>query len=470
MKYELVAGFETHIELSTKTKIFCGCTTEFGASPNTHCCPVCTGLPGSLPVLNRQAVEYGVMAGLATNCSIARVSKMDRKNYSYPDLPKAYQISQYDRPLCENGYIELSSGKRIRIERIHIEEDAGKLIHGDNKIYVDYNRAGVPLIEIVSAPDIRSVDEAKEYVERLQQLMRYIGISDCRMQEGSMRCDVNISVRKVGDETLGVRTEIKNMNSISNIAKAMEYEYNRQCEVLECGGTVVQETLRFDDATGTTSSMRSKEDAKDYRFFREPDLLSVVLSDGEIEEIRRKIPELPFVKAARYVADFGISEADAQQLTKYRAVSEFFDKAAEGMKNPKTVANFMIGQMFATFSTEAEKEQFETKVTPAQLRELLTLLEEGRINNNLAKLTFEKMLQTGSSATEFLSAEDLQGMSREDVDNLCKKALDENPTAVNDYKNGKEKALMALLGFVMRESHGKADAKYATDKLKELLE
>ncbi|MGN1050998.1 MAG: Asp-tRNA(Asn)/Glu-tRNA(Gln) amidotransferase subunit GatB, partial [Acutalibacteraceae bacterium] len=363
MKYELVAGFETHIELATNTKIFCSCTTEFGAEPNTHCCPICIGLPGTLPKLNKQVVRYAIMAGLATNCNIAEISKMDRKNYCYPDLPKAYQISQYDKPLCENGYVELSNGRKIRLNRIHIEEDAGKLIHNHGDTYVDYNRGGVPLIEIVSEPDIRSVDEAREYVEKLQQLMRYIGISDCKMQEGSMRCDVNISVRPVGSEGFGTRTEIKNMNSINNITKAMEYEFERQVDLIESGEKVVQETLRYDDSTNTTSSMRGKEDAHDYRYFRDPDLVTILVKSDEVEEIKNSLPELPAQKFDRYVNSLGLPESDASLLTKYRKTAEFFDEASDGLKNPKGVANFIIGQIFRTFHTEEDKEAFNIKIT-----------------------------------------------------------------------------------------------------------
>ena len=308
MKYELVAGFETHVELSTDTKIFCSCTTKFGGEPNTHCCPICIGLPGTLPKLNKKVVEYAIRAGLATNCEIAEISKMDRKNYCYPDLPKAYQISQYDMPLCNHGYIELSNGRKIRILRIHIEEDAGKLVHSRGSTMVDYNRGGVPLIEIVSEPDIRSVEEAKEYVEKLQLIMRYIGVSDCKMQEGSMRCDVNISVRPEGSEKLGTRTEIKNMNSINFIAKAMEYEFGRQVDLIESGEKVIQETLRYDDVTNTTSGMRGKEDANDYRYFRDPDLVTINVPRERVEEIKASLPELPFAKQKRYVEELGLPE------------------------------------------------------------------------------------------------------------------------------------------------------------------
>lgn len=469
MKYELVAGFETHVELQTNTKIFCSCTTAFGGEPNTHCCPVCIGLPGTLPKLNERVVEFAVMAGLATHCEIAGIAKMDRKNYCYPDLPKAYQISQYDKPLCRNGYIELSNGRRIRILRIHIEEDAGKLIHNHGDTYVDYNRGGVPLIEIVTEPDFRSVDEAKEYVERLQQIMRYIGVSDCRMQEGSMRCDVNISVRPAGSEKLGTRTEIKNMNSITNIAKAMEYEFERQCELIESGGAVVQETLRYDDASGTTSSMRSKEDAHDYRYFREPDLVTIHVPRERVEEIRARLPELPDAKFARYTGAYGIPEKDAAQLTKYRRIAEYFDAACEGLKSPKTASNFIIGQIFRRLETEADKEAFEIRTTAAQLRELCLLLESGKLKNNLAKSALEKMLDTGKPVTDFVSESDMAGLDDAALTGYCENAIAAMPAAVADYKGGKEKALMAILGNVMKQSRGRADAAAVTAKLKELL-
>ena len=470
MKYELVAGFETHVELSTKTKIFCGCTTQFGGEPNTHCCPICIGLPGTLPKLNRQVVKYAIMSGLATNCKIATVAKMDRKNYTYPDLSKAYQISQYDKPLCENGYIQLSNGRKIRILRIHIEEDAGKLIHERGNTYVDYNRGGVPLIEIVTEPDFRSVDEAKEYVEKLQQIMRYIGVSDCRMQEGSMRCDVNISVREEGSKRLGTRTEIKNMNSINNIAKAMEYEFYRQVDLIERGDKVIQETLRFDDTTGTTSPMRGKEDANDYRYFRDPDLVTIITNDEEVEEIRQMLPELPEAKLVRYVEEYNIPEKDAQLLTKYRRVSEYFDKAIEGLKVPKTVSNFIIGSMFRRIETEAEKENFAVATTPQQLNQLVKMIEDKKIQNNLAKQTLEKMLDTGKPCTDFIDENDLGGIDEIALAEMCQNAINNNPNAVIDYKNGKEKALMALLGNVMKQSRGKADAQSVKAKLKELIE
>lgn len=469
MKYEMVAGLETHIELSTNTKIFCGCTTQFGGEPNTHCCPVCIGLPGTLPKLNRQVVNYAIMAGLATNCEIARVSKMDRKNYCYPDLPKAYQISQYDMPLCLNGYVELSNGRKIRLTRIHIEEDAGKLIHSHGDTYVDYNRGGVPLIEIVSEPDIRSIDEAREYVEKLQLIMKYIGISDCKMQEGSMRCDVNISVRPEGSDKLGTRTEIKNMNSITYMAKAMEYEFSRQVDLVESGGQVVQETLRYDEVTNTTSSMRGKEDAHDYRYFREPDLVTIHVTDEEVETLKNRLPELPGAKLKRYTGELEIPQADAQLLTKYRNVAEYFEQASAGTKNPRTAANFIIGQIFRRMENDSAKEEFDVSVSAAKLNELIAMLDDGKIKMNLAKTTLEKMLDTGKKATELISESDMGGLDDEALAALCRQAIEQNPNAVNDIKNGKQKAMGALLGFIMKQSRGKADAAAAQSKLKELI-
>ena len=468
MKYELVSGLETHVELSTKTKIFCSCTTEFGGTPNTHCCPVCIGLPGTLPKLNEKVVEYAIKAGLATNCEISRISKMDRKNYVYPDLPKAYQISQFDQPLCKNGYIELSNGRKIRILRIHIEEDAGKLVHTRGDTYVDYNRGGVPLIEIVSEPDIRSIDEAKEYVEKLQQIMRYIGVSDCKMQEGSLRCDVNISVRPAGQEEFGTRTEIKNMNSFAHIVKAMEYEYERQVDLLESGGKVEQETLRYNEEDGTTSSMRGKEDAHDYRYFRDPDLVTISVSEEMIERIKAEMPEPPHQRLARYM-EMGIPETDAQQLVKYRKIAEYFDAASRGLKNPKAVANCIIGQIFSRIENESAKAEFDIAVSPEHLHDLVHLLDEGKIRMNLVKSTLEKMLDTGKPYSEFISEHDLAGLDDATLTGLCKDAIAGNANAVADYKAGKEKALKALLGAVMKASRGRADAIQAEKKLIELI-
>lgn len=470
MKYELVAGLETHVELSTKTKIFCSCTTEFGGDQNTHCCPICIGLPGTLPKLNEKVVDYAIMAGLATNCEISKISKMDRKNYVYPDLPKAYQISQYDMPLCKNGYIQLSNGRKIRINRIHIEEDAGKLIHQMGDTFIDYNRGGVPLIEIVTEPDIRSVDEAKEYVEKLQLIMKHLEISDCKMQEGSMRCDVNISVRKEGSKEFGTRTEIKNMNSITFMTKAMEYEYERQIEAIENGEEIYQETLRYDEKNNETLSMRGKEDANDYRYFREPDLVTIEVSKERIEKLQSILPENPDVKLKRYIEDFGLSELDASLLIKYKRISDFFDIASNGIKNKKIISNLILGQIFKHLENDEEKEKFDIKVSASQLKDLALLVDSGKVRLNLAKSVIDKMLETGKDAKEFISESDLSEISEEDIIELCNKAIELNEKAVNDYVNGKEKALKSLVGFVMKSTKGRADALFTEKTLQKMLQ
>ncbi|MFU0832389.1 MAG: Aspartyl/glutamyl-tRNA(Asn/Gln) amidotransferase subunit B [Oscillospiraceae bacterium] len=469
MNYELVCGLETHVELATKTKIFCSCSTEFGGEPNTHCCPICIGLPGTLPKLNKAVVEYAVMAGLATNCEISPISKMDRKNYVYPDLPKAYQISQYDMPLCKNGWIELSNGQRVRINRIHIEEDAGKLVHERGNTFVDYNRGGVPLIEIVTEPDLHSVEEVQEYVEKLQMILRYIGVSDCKMQEGSLRCDVNVSVRPVGQKTFGTRTEIKNMNSFAHMVKAISYEFDRQTDLLMSGEEVVQETRRYDESTGCTESMRGKEDAHDYRYFREPDLVTIQVTDEMKESIRAQMPENPQARLTRFISEYDLPESDARLLIEHRRIADYFESAAKGLKKPRAAANCILGQMFARLGSEAEKEEFNVAVTPEQLKELLLLLEAGKIRMNLVKSTLEKMLDTGKPATDFLSKEDLAGMSAEDLKAVCEKAIAENESAAADYKAGKEKALKAILGAVMKATRGRANPKEAEKLLMELL-
>lgn len=462
--YEMVAGLETHVELSTATKIFCGCTTKFGADPNMNCCPICIGLPGTLPKLNKQVVRYAIMAGLATNCEIANIAKMDRKNYVYPDLSKAYQISQFDKPLCEHGYVELSNGRKIRLTRIHIEEDAGKLVHEHGDTFVDYNRGGVPLIEIVTEPDFRSPDEITEYLEKLQLIMKYIGVSDCRMQEGSLRCDVNISVRKAGTSEFGTRTEIKNMNSFTFIQKAVEYEMNRQIDALENGEEIIQETRRYDDAANVTESMRGKEDANDYRYFREPDLVTIATSDEEIEEIGKLLPELPDSRKERYMENWDIPEKDAALLTKYRKVAEYFETASEGV-TPKTVCNLILGQIFRRLATDAEKEAFEVKTTPKQLNALVKLIDEGKLRMNLAKPALEQMLDTGKDADNFIDSEAMAGMDDSALKAICQQAVDANPAAVKDYLNGKEKAVKALVGFVMKNTRGAANPQLAEETI-----
>ena len=469
MKYRLVSGLETHVELATATKIFCGCTTAFGGSPNTHCCPVCTGQPGSLPVLNKKVVEYAIRAGLATHCTINTTTHLDRKNYCYPDLPKAYQISQFDKPLCEHGYVELESGKRIGITRIHIEEDAGKLVHESGFTYVDYNRGGVPLIEIVSEPDISSPEEAKEYVEKLQLIMRYIGVSDCKMQEGSMRCDVNISVMPEGATQFGTRTEIKNMNSISYIEKAMAYEYQRQIEVIEGGGKIVQATLRYDEHTGETSVMRTKEDAQDYRYFPEPDILTVVIPESKVEEIRNSLPELPTDKLHRYIDELKINPATAKLMYKYKRVCDFAERAFALGAGIKNTVNLIVGTLYSKLETEEDKEKFALPVSAEQMAELVKLVDGGKINITLAQKTLSAMAEEGKPVSAYIKPEDIAGMDDSELEKICRQAVEANPNAVADFKAGKEKAIFALYGFVKKATQGKADIKKADEIIKKLI-
>lgn len=468
MSYQLVCGIETHIELATKTKIFCGCTTQFGGEPNTHCCPVCTGQPGALPVLNKKVIEYAVRAGLAVHCDINNNSHMDRKNYVYPDLPKAYQISQFDEPVCENGYVELDSGKKIRIERIHIEEDAGKLVHDGGYTYVDYNRGGVPLIEIVSMADIASAEEAREYAEKLQLIMRNVGVSDCKMQEGSMRCDVNVSIHQPG-EPWGTRTEIKNINSLSNIVRAIELETERQEDILDSGEKVIQSTMRYDAGSDTVYVLRTKENADDYRYFPEPDILRFYISPEMVEDIRASLPELPDAKLKRYVQNMGLPENNARLIYKYRNVTKFFDDAVNAGASPNNVLNMIIGTIYATLQTEEDKENFEIKTTSAQLAALVKLIDEKKIRANRAKEVLSKMLENGADVTEFIKEEDLAGLSDDDLRTLCQGAIDANPKAVEDIKNGKDKAINVMFGYVMKNSRGKADVKKAEVIIRELI-
>lgn len=469
MKYRLVSGLETHVELATATKIFCGCTTAFGGEPNTHCCPVCTGQPGALPVLNKRVVEYAIRAGLATHCTINTTTHLDRKNYCYPDLPKAYQISQFDKPLCEHGYVELESGKRIGITRIHIEEDAGKLVHESGYTYIDYNRGGVPLIEIVSEPDISSPEEAKEYVEKLQLIMRYIGVSDCKMQEGSMRCDVNISVMEEGATEFGTRTEIKNMNSISYIEKAMAYEYQRQIEVIESGGKIVQATLRYDEQTGETSVMRTKEDAQDYRYFPEPDILTVVIPEEKVGEIRKGLPELPTDKLRRYIDELKINPATAKLLYKYKRVCDFAERAIALGAGVKNTVNLIVGTLYSKLETEEDKEKFVLPVSAEEMAKLVKLVDEGKVNITLAQKTLAKMAEEGKPVSEYIRPEDMAGVDDGELKEICKRAVEANPNAVADFKAGKEKAIFALYGFVKKATQGKADIKKADEIIRSLI-
>lgn len=469
MRYEIVCGIETHIELATNTKIFCGCTTSFGGDPNTHCCPICTGQPGSLPILNKKVVEYAVRAGLAVHCKINNISHMDRKNYVYPDLPKAYQISQYDEPLCEHGYIILDSGKRIGITRIHIEEDAGKLVHEGGYTYVDYNRGGVPLIEIVSEPDISSPEEAKEYAEKLQLIMRYVGISDCKMQEGSMRCDVNVSLREYGTKEFGTRTETKNINSLNYIQKAMYAEVERQTDILEAGGKIIQETMRYDDVTDSISPMREKENSDDYRYFPDPDIIRFTVAQEKVEEMQKSLPELPFDKLQRYITELELSDATAKQMYKYRRVTEFFEAALDQGASVKNASNLITGTIYANMNTEEDKELFDIKPTAQQFAVLIKMLDDKKINFKQAQNTLQQMLESGLPATEFIKAEDLAVISDDDLTKWCKEAIEANPKAVEDIKAGKDKAINVMFGHIMKQSKGKADTKKAAEIIKSLI-
>ncbi len=461
--YEMVMGLEVHAELSTKTKIFCSCPTEFGGEPNTHTCPICMAMPGTLPVLNEKVVEYAVKAGLATNCEISRDSKNDRKNYFYPDLPKSYQISQFDKPLCEHGYIEIEDDegnpKKIRLTRIHIEEDAGKLNHNEfgGGSLVDLNRAGVPLIEIVSEPDLRSSGEAERYLKKLKSILEYIEVSDCKMQEGSLRADVNVSVRKKGSDKLGTRTEMKNMNSFKAITRAIEYEAERQADVIEDGGKIDQETLRWDDVSGKTFPMRDKEDAQDYRYFPDPDLVAIRLSEEYIENIKNNLPELPESRKARYMDEFKLSEKDSNLLTASKYLSNLFEEAEEICKNAKAVANWILSDI-SRILNEKEMEAEEIPFTGKELAKLVELIEKGTISSAIGKKVITELFENPKDPEEIIKEKGWIQISDEGaIKEVVIKVLENNPQSVADYKAGKDKALGFLVGQAMKETKGKAN-------------
>lgn len=461
--YEVVIGLEVHAELSTKTKIFCSCPTEFGAEPNTHVCPVCMAMPGALPVLNEKVVEYAVKAGLATNCTISRDSKNDRKNYFYPDLPKSYQISQFDKPLCEHGYVEIEDDegnkKKIRILRIHIEEDAGKLNHNEftGGSLVDLNRAGVPLIEIVSEPDLRSTKEAEEYLKKLKSILEYIEVSDCKMQEGSFRADVNVSVRKRSATEFGTRTEMKNMNSFRSIIRGIEYETQRQIEVLENGGKVEQETLRWDDVSGKTFSMRDKEDAQDYRYFPEPDLVAIRLSEEYIENIKNNLPELPESRKQKYLSVYGLSEKDSRMLTSSKYLSNMFEEAEKICKNGKAVANWLLSDV-SRILNENEMEADSIPFTAEQLAKMIELIDKGIISSAIGKKVLEELFENPKDPEEIIKEKGWLQISDEGaIKEIVNKILEANPASVADFKAGKDRALGFLVGQAMKETKGKAN-------------
>ena len=473
-QYETVIGLEVHVELATKTKIFCGCSTAFGGAPNTHTCPVCTGMPGSLPVLNKQVVEYAAAIGLAANCEITRVCKFDRKNYFYPDNPQNYQISQLYLPIARNGYIEIETGntrKKIRIHEMHMEEDAGKLVHDewDDTSLVDYNRSGVPLVEIVSEPDMRSAEEVIAYLEKLRLIIQYLGASDCKLQEGSMRADVNLSVREVGSEKFGTRTEMKNLNSFKAISRAIEGERRRQIELLEEGREVVQETRRWDDNKEVSFVMRSKEDAKDYRYFPEPDLVPVVIDDAWLNEIRARQPEFRTEKLARYRKDFDIPEYDAEIITASKHMADIFEAVAALCGNPKKAANWLIVETLRLLK-ERGQEPEDLCFAPENLAKLIGMTESGVVNSSVAKEVFEKIFDENIDPEKYVEENGLKIESDEGaLEAVLSKVIAENPQAAADYRNGKKKALGALVGQVMKEMKGKADPGAVNRRLKEML-
>lgn len=479
MKYEAVIGLEVHTELQTKTKIFCSCRTSFGADPNTNVCPVCLGLPGVLPVLNKKVLEYAVRAGLALNCEISRFSKFDRKNYYYPDLPKNFQTSQFDLPICEHGYLDVEvegEKRRIRITRAHMEEDAGKLVHHGTSItdsdysLVDYNRTGTSLLEIVSEPDMRSAKEAVAYMEKMRAILQYVGISDCRMEEGSLRCDANVSVRPVGQKELGTKTEIKNINSFKGVERAIEYEAMRQAELLEDGGKVVQETRTWDEKEGVTKSMRTKEEANDYRYFPEPDLVPFTVSDEYIENIRKSLPELPDARKERYMKEFGLSSEDAVFMTNDKATADYFEAAVDAGADPKACVNWLMGEFASQLSTDGI-EIAKAPVSAENLAALLKLISKGTISGKIAKKVFATMWKEGGNPEEIVKAQGLVQISdTAELSKLVDEVVGKNPKAVEDFKAGKKKAVGALVGQIMKATKGKANPRVINELLNKKLQ
>lgn len=474
-QYETVIGLEVHVELATKTKIFCGCSTAFGAAPNTHTCPVCTGMPGSLPVLNKKVVELALSVGLAADCEINRICKFDRKNYFYPDNPQNYQISQLYLPICHDGFVEIETEdggiKRVGIHEIHMEEDAGKLIHDEweDCSLVDYNRSGVPLIEIVSEPDMRSAQEVIAYLEKLRMIIQYLGASDCKLQEGSMRADVNLSVREAGAETFGTRTEMKNLNSFKAIAKAIESEKERQIDLLEDGKTVVQETRRWDDSAGESYPMRSKEDAQDYRYFPDPDLVPVVISDAWIQEIRARQPELRTEKLKRYQQEFGIPGYDAQIITSSKRLADLFEATAAICRKPKKVSNWLMVETLRLLK-ERGMEPEDIRFAPENLAKLIELADAGTINSTVAKEVFEKIFDENIDPDAYVEEKGLKTVHDEGaLRSTIVEVIAANPQSVEDYHNGKEKAVGFLVGQTMKAMKGKANPAMVNQILKELL-
>ena len=474
MTWETVIGLETHVELATKTKIFCSCTTAFGGAPNTHCCPVCMGMPGTLPVVNKKVVEFACKAGLALNCEITRYNKFDRKNYFYPDLPKAYQISQLYLPIARDGRVTIQTGegeRDIRIYELHMEEDAGKLVHDPwvDQTKADYNRCGVPLIEIVTEPDFRTAEQVIAYLEKLKSTLEYLGVSDCKMQEGSLRCDVNLSVRPAGSTEFGTRTEMKNLNSFKAISRAIAYETRRQIELLEEGKRVIQETRRWDDNKDATFSMRSKENAQDYRYFPEPDIPPLELSEAYLEGLRKEQPEMAEERKKRYQKEYGLPEYDAGQITAQKALVDFFEATVALGAPAKEAANWMLGEMMRRLKEE-ELEPKDMKLTPENLSALIAMVEQGTINRNTAAKVFRAIFPDNADARAYVKKHGLEQVSDPAlVERAVEEAFAENAVAVADFKAGNEKVLGFLVGQVMRRLKGKADPKTVNETVRDRL-
>ena len=477
MKYETVIGLEVHVQIKTKTKIFCSCSTEFGSPPNENTCPICLGMPGVLPVLNKRFLESSMRACLATHCTIEPMNRFARKNYFYPDLPKGYQISQFELPLGTNGYININvdgTKKRIGLTRIHMEEDAGKLIHGENsgrpgKSYVDFNRTGVPLCEVVSEPDMRSAEEARAYLNELKSILEYTGVSDCNMEEGSLRCDANVSIRPVGQKEFGTRAELKNLNSFKFIQKAIEYEVDRQTKLLDQGDTVKQETRLYDSDRNETFPMRSKEEAHDYRYFPDPDLVPIMIDEAWVEELRKTIPELPEQKRERFVKNYKIPEYDAGVLTSSKPLADYFEQCTALFPQPKTISNWMMGDLLRELKKDG-RNIVDCPVSPSALVDLLKLIESGTISGNIAKGIFEEMYQTQKSAGSIVEEKGLKQITDSSaIEKIVAEVLQANPSQVEEFKGGKEKVLGFLVGQVMKASKGKANPAMVNKLLKKKM-
>jgi len=477
MNYEMVIGLEVHAQLKTQSKIFCSCSAEFGKQANENTCPVCLGMPGVLPVFNKKALQLAMRACLSTNCRIAPMNRFARKNYFYPDLPKGYQISQFELPLGLDGYVNIQingTNKRIGLTRIHMEEDAGKLVHGENlgspgKSYVDFNRTGVPLVEIVSEPDLRSGEEAREYLTQLKSILDYAEVSDCNMEEGSLRCDANVSVRPVGQKEFGIRTETKNLNSFRFVQRAIEYEFDRQIKILEQGDPVVQETRLYDSSKGVTFSMRSKEEAHDYRYFPEPDLVPVQISDEWIKETMDELPELPEQKRERFVQHYKIPEYDASVLTASREIADYYEKSVSLYSEPKMISNWVMGELLRELKNDGQKINF-SPVKPEDLVALLKLISEGTLSAKMAKTVFEEMYQSSKSAIEIVKQKGLAQITDSSaIENLVDEILKLNTVQVEQYRNGKEKVFGFLIGQIMKQSKGQADPVLVNKLLKDKI-